>query len=71
MAFAPHRCEVATTSPEKFLRLWDPVACKVLRESDSRLSVNDLAFAPEGRHLACAVANGTVHVLRLQDPPKK
>jgi hypothetical protein len=41
------------------------VACKKLHEWQLPGGVAAVCFAPDGRHLAAANANGTVYILRL------
>jgi hypothetical protein len=45
--------------------LWDVPAAKKLGEWRFATAVNDIAFAPDGRHLATANANGTVFIIRI------
>jgi WD40 repeat protein len=56
------------------LRVWDPrdgrlrETIQVRQPSHLRLHVQDIEFARDSRHLAAAMGNGTVYLLRIQEP---
>jgi WD40 repeat protein len=57
------------------VRLWDlssdPPRCKVLHVIPPKVPwLHQIAFSPEGRHLALTNPNGTVYILRLAPPGK-
>lgn len=49
--------------------LWDILSQRTLHEWQLRCPTHQVAFGPDGRHLA--VANGNIYVLRLALPPGK
>jgi WD40 repeat protein len=68
VAFSPAGKTVASADRHGRIVLWDVAAGDKLREWQLPGQVWDIAFAPDGRHLAAANGNGTVYILRLAKP---
>jgi serine/threonine protein kinase/WD40 repeat protein len=67
-AFSPDGKLFAWVSTIDGVILWDTKKKARLQSWKAPGVINDITFAPDGRHLITANANGTVYVLRL-DPP--
>jgi WD40 repeat protein len=70
--FHPYRNLIATCAVDGTLMLWDldqrhAELFKTFQLSPTGGAFNEVAFAPDGRHLVTANANGTVYVLRLKE----
>ena len=68
LAFAPDGATLASVGHDGRLILWDVVGQAKLREWTLLGGILAVDFAPDGRHLATANANGTVYILRLTKP---
>jgi WD40 repeat protein len=73
LALAPDGRSLVTLSPrEGKLRVWDPrdgTLRQTLTFPDPGYDrIQDIAFAPDSRHLAAAMGNGTAYILRLKPP---
>ena len=70
IAYAPDgktlACAIGAT-----VSLWDVKKAKRLKKWQLPGEVSKVSFAPDGRHLITANANGTAYILRLAPPPKK
>ena len=64
VAFAPGETKLATAGEDGRVVVWTPQG-EVLKEWQLSGPICDVSFAPDGRHLATANAEGTVFVLRL------
>jgi WD40 repeat protein len=56
---------IATADQAGLVRVWSPVTGKVFYQWSFPGPVRQLAFAPDGYHLALGNASGTVYILRL------
>ncbi len=72
MALSPDGSRLATACTEGRVVIWDTNAAREdnreLAEWMSHTLVHDLAFAPDGRHLAAAHENTTIYIYRLGEP---
>ena len=51
------------------LRVWNVEQKRVVRLMQTATgSIVELAFSPEGRHVASANSDGTIHILRVSEP---
>jgi WD40 repeat protein len=66
LAFSPDG-KTLTGARGRVVVLWDLASGKRLREWEFAGNVFNVAFAPDGRHLAIANADGTAYILRLTD----
>jgi WD40 repeat protein len=74
VAIGPDNRTLAAVTRGGVIRLWDLKTGKpgkVIRLSPAVEHVDQIAFCPEGRHLATANDTGTVYVLRLADSSKQ
>ncbi len=69
VAWAPDEKAVAASSNNGQVVVWDREGGTVRQEWRLAGMVHAVAFAPDGRHLLTANANGTVFVLRLKPSP--
>ncbi|MBL8795553.1 MAG: protein kinase [Planctomycetia bacterium] len=67
LAYSPDGALLAISYTGKVV-LYDVAHQKVLRDWELPGTVEDLAFAPDSRHLALANGNGTLYLLRLTVP---
>ena len=68
VAFSPDGKQLATSSFDKTVRLWDSATGKQLRALEGHTDlVLGVAFHPDGRHLASASADKTVRLWDLSD----
>lgn len=63
-AFAPDGRSFATVADDAQLILWDAAGGAVKKSWTLRFPIHAVAYAPDGRHLLTANANGTVYILR-------
>lgn len=68
VAYHPQGKWVAAGAVDGRLTLWDPATGTRARVWQLPGRVWDVQFAPDGRHLLTANANGTAYVLRLAEP---
>jgi WD40 repeat protein len=74
VAIGPDNRTLAAVTSAGVIRLWDlstDKPAKVIRVSPAVSQVDQIAFSPDGRHLATANNNGTVYILRLGDSSKQ
>jgi WD40 repeat protein len=67
VTFAPNGKVLASADHQGQVLCWDTGTLHILKEWKLPVSVNRLAFSPDGRHLAIATT-GRVYVLRLKAP---
>jgi RNA polymerase sigma factor (sigma-70 family) len=67
VAFSPDGNTVATAGLEQILRLWDVVTGEELRRADGFTCSGKVAYAPNGKILACSTAANAGEI-RLRDP---
>jgi WD40 repeat protein len=70
LAAQPGGERLATAHADSTVRIWDLDICKLERSfplASEPTQVFHLAFTPEGRYLAAALADGTVLLLRIGD----
>ena len=65
LAVSPDNKMLATSSDKGAIYLWDLPTAKKLKEWQFPFQTKQVAFAPDTRHLAVALGNGTVYILRL------
>jgi Protein kinase domain/WD domain, G-beta repeat len=68
VAFAPDGQTLASAARPNQVILWEPATGKRLHEWTLPGEARSLAFAPDGRHLVAANADGAAYVLRLAPP---
>jgi WD40 repeat protein len=69
LAFSNDQHSLASCSGDGTVRLWDSDSGELLQTfaiGPPLGLIHDVAFTPDGRHLATANANGTVYLLRLR-----
>ena len=74
VAIGPDNRTLAAVTSAGVIRLWDlstDKPAKVIHVSPAVSQVDQIAFSPDGRHLATANNNGTVYILRLGDFSKQ
>jgi eukaryotic-like serine/threonine-protein kinase len=74
VAIGPDNRTLAAVTSAGVIRLWDlstDKPAKVIHVSPAVSQVDQIAFSPDGRHLATANNNGTVYILRLGDSSKQ
>jgi hypothetical protein len=74
VAIGPDNRTLAAVTSAGVIRLRDlstDKPAKTIRVSPAVSQVNQIAFSPDGRHLATANNNGTVYILRLGDSSKQ
>ena len=69
LAISPDDKLLATSSDQGFIYLWDFATGNKIKEWHFPFPVQQVAFAPDARHLAVANGNGTVFILRLNKGP--
>jgi WD40 repeat protein len=69
VAFSPEGRTLASAGYDGRIILWDPASAQPVRDWQLPGAVHWVTFAPDGRHLAVANANGTLYILRLGPPP--
>ncbi len=70
IAFSPCGRMLVSVGEDRVVNMWDVESGKKFRDWRFRWPIPQVIFAPEGRHVATANANGTVYVLRLTRPPR-
>jgi WD40 repeat protein len=65
LAPSPDGRLLATFGPDHSVVVWELATGKRLHEWDLPEQLGDLAFAPDSRHLAVAIATGPIYILRL------
>jgi WD40 repeat protein len=70
IAFSPDGGQLASVGQDRRLIVWETAHGEKRREWILPGQARSVAFAPDGRHLACGNFNGTVYVLRLGDRRK-
>jgi WD40 repeat protein len=65
LATSPQADVIATADRAGLVRVWAPVTGKIFYQWSFPGPVRQLAFAPDGYHLAQGNASGTVYILRL------
>jgi WD40 repeat protein len=74
LAFNPQGKTLAAASEDGFVRLWDyenEKVTKTVKLGGKEVPLDELAFSPEGRHLAVlGAADEVVYLLRLEGPPR-
>jgi WD40 repeat protein len=68
IAFSPDGSLLASAGQDCRLIVWDSTSARKLHEWKLPGDTSSVAFAPDGRHLACGNANGTAYILRLPKP---
>jgi WD40 repeat protein len=68
MSLSPDGTVLATTDARAGAYLWNTARNAKSCQWQSPILINHLAFAPDGRHLALAGANGVIYILRLTRP---
>jgi hypothetical protein len=71
VAIAPDGKQLAAVTGPRAIRLWDLTTGKpeaVIRLNPGVQFIDQVAYSPDGRHLATANSNGTVYILRLAAP---
>jgi len=66
LAFAPKGDLLAIARPDRRIVLWDMAGHKVLHEYDFAQGIRGVSFAGDGRHLAAALDDGSVVILRVR-----
>jgi serine/threonine protein kinase len=70
VAISPNNRTLAAVTSAGVIRLWDLSTGepgKVIRLSPAVPNIDQIAFSPDGRHLATANSTGTVYILRVSD----
>jgi WD40 repeat protein len=71
LTVSPDNKMLATSSDKGAVYLWDLASAKKLKEWQFPFQTKQVAFAPDTRHLAVALGNGTVYILRLAKMPDR
>lgn len=66
LAFSPKGDLLAIARPDRRILLWDMTGDKVAHEYDFAQGIRALAFAGDGRHVAAALDDGGVVILRVR-----
>ena len=69
VCYSPDGALVAASAQDGKVVIWDSATGKITQEWQMPGAVHGIAFDARGRHLATANANGTVFILRLENPP--
>jgi WD40 repeat protein len=75
-AFSPDGTQLATTAPDRTIRLWDVRTGEPIRKfAGNTAEIRGMAFTPDGRRLASTSSDGTVKLWdvatgqEVLDPP--
>jgi serine/threonine protein kinase len=71
LAFRADGSLLASAGHDGTIRIWDPhqgTERKQIRLGSAAVPIRQIAFSPDGRHLATANGNATVYILRIAPP---